>query len=439
MNEYAVCQQLIATHKGVSAPDELVLFVEGENEYTGFPTVIMDEESAATVIAVFKDRGVEIPIDFEHSTANNSGKGEKAPAVGWIFDLHYKKGVGLIAKVNWNDGIGDMIESKQYKYHSPVAIINTETNKVKYIHSVALTNSPRTKKMNELLAATLSAEQESQDMAKKKKKADNVTLSLKGPREKLNKMFKVLTAEEVMPDVEVDTAELPEEQVEVLDEVGQKIEELKTVVVEAAEGTGEETTIEILDMAIALISGGGGEEADEDVAASKKLAATLCAKFGVSDMGKAIKKFDTLMVGSVPADDFKKVKDQLQELQGIEDNRNAEALVASFVETGQLNPNNKDKMAWALKCAVDGPDDFKTLMEDAPVHVAPGRLTKMDGSGKPKTERSKLVANLSSEFDDNPAKMGKTLTKKSYVNSCLQDEGESYLSDSELETLKISG
>lgn len=430
MNEYAICQELFKTHGESTAPDELLLFREGQNDYTGFPSITMDAESAEKVIAFFNDRGVDVPVDFEHSTIHKAGNGEAAPAVGWIVSLRYEDGVGLLAKVKWLDGTKELIESKQYKYHSPVARIDNKTNKVISIHSVALTNSPRTKKMNELLAAALSAESEGSDMPKKKKKADDVVLTLKGPRGKLNSIFSRLFigAEEVIPGVEIDTAELPEEQVEELDEIGQKLEELKTVVVEAAEGTGDETAVEILDMAIAIISGGATEDADEsdeDVAASKKLAATL------KDLTTANKKLDKMMVGSVPADEFKKLKDQLSELQGNEDRRNADTLVASYVEDGKLNPNDTDQMKWANKSAIENSEGFEVLMSSAPVLFTTGNLTGGTNAIAPKTERSVLIASEGKLFDDNP-KIFKGLDKTKYMNRQLKEADENPLSEKEL-------
>lgn len=434
MNNYAICQELIAIDHGKNAPTELLLFKEGETEYTGFDTVLMDEKSGEAVIAFFDERGVDIPIDFEHSTVYNLGKGTPSPAAGWITGLRYEKGKGLIATVEWNSVAKGLIESKQYKYFSPVAPIDIKTRKVVSIHSVALTNSPKTKQINELLAAALSAESEGDDMPKKKKIADAVTLTLNGSRDRLNKVFKrLIAAEEVIPGVEVDTAELPEEQVAELDEVGQKLEELKTVVVEAAEGTGDETAVEILDMAIAIISGGNtsDEEKDEAVEASKKLAATLCATLGVSDMRKAKKKIDTMMIGSVPVDEFKKLQDQLGELQGNEDKRNAETLIASYVKEGKLNPNDDDQMKWANKSSIENVEGFKTLMASAPVLFPVGNLTGGTNDTAPKTERSVLIASEAKLFDDNP-KIFAHLDRTKYLNRQLKEVDESPLSEKEL-------
>jgi len=440
MNSYTIFEQLMAVD-GVSAPDELILFVDGRNRMSGANTVIVNEESAAKVIAEFKDRGVEIPIDFEHSTITRGDIGLDAPAVGWIYALRYEKGVGLIAKVKWNEQAEKLIENKQYKYHSPVALIDDETNEVIVIHSVALTNTPRTKHQKELLAAKLSAidkyKEKNMTKAKKGKADGNVTLTLKGSRKKLQRVFKMLTAEEVLPDIDIDTAELPEEQVEQLDEVGQKLEELKEVVVAAANGTGDESAVDIIDMAISIIEGGVTDSEDEeDNDEEMSLQASLRAKLNLpknSNTKVVIAKVDSMKVGTVSVSQFKKVQDQLAALNNKEQERNADLLVAKYVESGQLNPFDEDQMSWANESARSDAGGFEKLIASAPVVATPGQLTKTDSSGKPKSGRDKLIASLSCEFDDNPDKM-KGIEKKHYINSGLGwEHDEENMTDKEIE------
>jgi len=121
--------------------------------------LITDAESRAAVIEHWKKHGVDIVIDYEHESTT----GRKAIAAGWITALEDAGDKGLIATVEWTEDAKAEIRKGQYRYHSPVAIFDKKTRRVVALHSLALTNTPRTNNqapITEQIAASLIANYE---------------------------------------------------------------------------------------------------------------------------------------------------------------------------------------------------------------------------------------------------------------------------------------
>lgn len=97
----------------------------------------VDEESIQEIITSFKNRKLDLVIDYEHQTLENV----QAPAAGWIKDM-YQGTNALIAKVEWTDHAKEYLAHKEYKYLSPVIMARTKDRKAIGLHSVALTNTP---------------------------------------------------------------------------------------------------------------------------------------------------------------------------------------------------------------------------------------------------------------------------------------------------------
>lgn len=152
--EYRVPTRLIAS-VGSKAPAEIVILRDGDTSMTGFGTVHLSYLNGYQIVKRFNDRGVQVPIDLEHATIRRGGQGLEAPAVGWITKLSYQHGRGLVAKIEWTPKGRSLIQTKKYKYFSPVLDLNSTTKDVIGLHSLALTNMPRTVGCSELLAASL--------------------------------------------------------------------------------------------------------------------------------------------------------------------------------------------------------------------------------------------------------------------------------------------
>ena len=97
----------------------------------------VDDESVALIQKRFKDRKVDLVIDYEHQTL----KDVQAPAGGWIEDI-YKGEDAVIAKVRWTDRAKEYIKNREYRYLSPVVMVREADKKAVSLHSAALTNTP---------------------------------------------------------------------------------------------------------------------------------------------------------------------------------------------------------------------------------------------------------------------------------------------------------
>jgi len=129
------------------APERFLLFKRGLNYAEGVGEFLVDEESMDSVIAYFKSRDIDLVIDYEHQTLS----GEKAPAAGWIKAFH-KTPEGLEAEVDWTRQGTDFVVAKEYRYFSPVVLISEKTKRAMAIHSVALTNTPKMRDLEPLVA-----------------------------------------------------------------------------------------------------------------------------------------------------------------------------------------------------------------------------------------------------------------------------------------------
>lgn len=117
----------------------------------------MDATVAAKVIALFKEGGIDLPIDYEHQTLKAAENGRPAPAAGWITALDYVPGTGLVATVRWTDAAAAHLAAGEYRYLSPVFFFDKDTGAVQLLHSLALTNTPALGALGEIAALAVRA------------------------------------------------------------------------------------------------------------------------------------------------------------------------------------------------------------------------------------------------------------------------------------------
>lgn len=134
---------------GGDAPNEVRLFIYGENETTK-GTFVFDGDSAESVMAADSDYGNERSADYEHQALYDPPI--EAPASAW-YRLELR-GDGLYAvDIRWTERARRMIEAGEYRYISPAFTYDPETSRIMSIINFALTNLPATKRMEALLRA----------------------------------------------------------------------------------------------------------------------------------------------------------------------------------------------------------------------------------------------------------------------------------------------
>lgn len=104
-------------------------------------TLITDELSQQRCVENFRAMETKLVIDYEHQTMT----GDRAPAAGWIREVVAAGQRGLRARnVEWTPQGAEYLRNREYDYQSPVILYERDTLRVIAVHSVALTNTPRT-------------------------------------------------------------------------------------------------------------------------------------------------------------------------------------------------------------------------------------------------------------------------------------------------------
>lgn len=102
----------------------------------------LDAATAALVIARFRANKTPLVVDYEHQTLQAEQNGQPAPAAGFIRDLEWREGYGLVAKVELTQRARDYVAGGEYRYFSPVFRFDDRTGAVTQLLMGALTNNP---------------------------------------------------------------------------------------------------------------------------------------------------------------------------------------------------------------------------------------------------------------------------------------------------------
>lgn len=133
---------------GDELPEWYTIFAAGEVEVEGEGKYLVNKAAFDLVKAGIDRRGVDIVFDYEHQTIY----GGKAPAAGWARDWRWTEGVGIEAKIDWTEEARVYLAKGEYRYYSPVFYVREADNLLVAVHSVALTNAPKTNHLQPLLA-----------------------------------------------------------------------------------------------------------------------------------------------------------------------------------------------------------------------------------------------------------------------------------------------
>lgn len=399
-----------------SAPTRLLLLKDGDIGWANMEGVTLDGESAGKLIARFKAHGAKLPIDWEHSTVHTEESGQgQAPAAGWITALEYRKGVGLIGTVEWNDDAREQIEDGSYKYFSPVVYSHKKTGKVEILHSVALTNRPRTIGQAELLKQAASDAVGSGD----------VSMERQFTFKKGSDLRMIAAQEDVV------------EEFPAVSEDSEAIIKLRDALVAAGAELDEAASLTaIINAAIDMLAAGTveGEEEEAAAASAAKLVETLKLEVGA---GK------NKIVGAVTAlaarhdllqGRYDETAKELAELQGERKSTRVDALIAKQVAANKLNPNDAKQMAAARTLADESEEQFAAFCGALTPYAEPGETNADNVS--PKDERGRLIKAAAKEYtSDEMMQVGGTACKH-FVNGELISAGYAQLTESETEALE---
>lgn len=281
---------------------------------------IVDDESVEMIRRQFKDRKLDLVIDYEHQTLADV----QAPAGGWIKDI-YKGEDALIAKVEWTPKAAEYLKNKEYRYLSPVVLVRKRDQKATAIHSVALTNTPAIDGMFALVNSL-----------------DIEDISEGGNTMDWKELAKMLG--------------LPETATE---------EEVKKAVADASAAMKQ---MKELEAKKPEDGGSDGEGSQAEVVANS----TILSMLGLSKDAKTEDVAASIMALKAGGDDVQK---EVRELKAAIQKKNAEEAVEMALKAGKITAAQKE---WATEYALKDTDGFKGFVDKAPVVVPQGRMELKD-------------------------------------------------------------
>ena len=287
----------------------------------------VDEESFELIRKQFKDRKLDLVIDYEHQTLSDV----QAPAGGWIKEL-YKGEDAIIAKVEWTAKAAEYLKNKEYRYLSPVVLVRKRDQKATAIHSVALTNTPAIDGMFALVNSL-----------------DIEDISEGGKIMDLKELAKALGLPETATEEEIKKA------VEDAAKAAERLKEMEEKKPEDKPGEGgkpQEVAEVVANSTILSMLGLKEGAKTEDVAAS-----IMALKTGTPDTQAELLA----------------LKQRMQE-------RDADEEVQKALKAGKITAAQS---GWAKSYALKDMDGFKGFVEKAPVVVPPGKLELKDAPAAP--------------------------------------------------------
>lgn len=102
----------------------------------------LDVGLAMQIIAAVKARQTPMVIDYEHQSLAENKPAGGVPAAGWVEDLAYFSGLGLVARVTWTPRAKAYIDSDEYRYISPAFHFDKSSGAITALVNAALTNTP---------------------------------------------------------------------------------------------------------------------------------------------------------------------------------------------------------------------------------------------------------------------------------------------------------
>lgn len=286
----------------------------------------VDKESFELIRRQFKDRKVDIVIDYEHQTLADV----QAPAGGWIKDLYL--GIdAIMAKVEWTKKAAEYLENKEYRYLSPVVLVRKRDQKAMALHSAALTNTPAIDGMFALVNS-LNIE----DIPEGGNSMD------------LKELAKALGLPENATEEEVKKA------AEAAGKAAEKLKELEGNTSGEGEKTPEVAEVVANSTILSMLGLKAGAKT-EDVAAS-----IMAMRAGAPDLQAELLT----------------LKQQMQK-------KEADEAVSMALKAGKITAAQSE---WAQSYAMKDPEGFKGFVEKAPVVVPQGKLDLKDAPASSGTE-----------------------------------------------------
>lgn len=141
---------------GDQPPAEFRVFTAGKVD-TSKGEFLFDEVAAASVMADYAKQGNELMVDYDHASLAGLSidPAQAGKSAGW-FNLEVRNGELWAVNVRWTPPAHAALSAKEWRYMSP-AFQADESGRITALINVALTNLPATRKLEPLMAASITA------------------------------------------------------------------------------------------------------------------------------------------------------------------------------------------------------------------------------------------------------------------------------------------
>lgn len=130
----------LALNAETGAPEWVHLIPAGR--FTARDGRVFDNSDPAAIIANFRHRAVDLPIDYQHQNDRPEAQANgPVPAAGWIKELQARAD-GIWGRIEWTARARELIANREYRYISPVLNYAKDTKKVMLLKGGGLVHSP---------------------------------------------------------------------------------------------------------------------------------------------------------------------------------------------------------------------------------------------------------------------------------------------------------
>lgn len=148
------CTTLAIAVAGGEPPSEFRIFTAGVVD-TVKGKFTFDETSAASVMAEYAAHGIDLMIDYDHASLDiGVDPSLSGRAAGW-FNLEVRGGELWAVNVRWTPPAAEALRRKEWRFMSPA--FQTEGSRIVAVMNVAITNLPATRRLEPLMAASITA------------------------------------------------------------------------------------------------------------------------------------------------------------------------------------------------------------------------------------------------------------------------------------------
>lgn len=144
---------------GDEPPTEFRIFTAGVVD-TVKGQFVFDEEAAESVIAEYNLHGIDLPIDYDHASLSSDSSPDPSKAgraAGWC-ELELREGELWATNVRWCAPAAEALRHKEWRFMSPA--FQTKGDRIVSVMNIALTNLPASRRLEPLMAASVTAEGE---------------------------------------------------------------------------------------------------------------------------------------------------------------------------------------------------------------------------------------------------------------------------------------